>query len=344
MCHDKCVAGDCESCALDSTNVKKSPWDHTVHCIRDVDVCIDSGYFLAFNVGSSSAPDYRPRFMLDDVGNQLAFDLISATSTHEGLALTVTGYDDGSGTLRVSSVVECVGFSCDGVCVGCTGSPTFSGIQGPVNHDSVLAHGSLLIVAWAFLAPGAFLVKRHAPIIPRLNLTRMVKGYPLHFLIHACLMLAVVLLTIIAVSIAVAGFDRRALYGHLPVGFAVVAVAFIQPFPALFCRPDKESPKRVYFNWFHRAGGAFCLFFGAVNVVLGAMNYRVLWDPCRASIIIGFALGGVSLSICLGVVLEVYRCQAIKQQDHRVVHDSGEEADRKESTELAVTPIGNASQ
>ena len=49
-----------------------------MHCIRDVQSCIDSGYYLAwdFESGGAAAGDYRIRFKLDSDGNREALAVI----------------------------------------------------------------------------------------------------------------------------------------------------------------------------------------------------------------------------------------------------------------------------
>lgn len=254
----------------------------------------------------------------------MVLPLIEATTKNEGFAVTATGTDNGDGYLRdITFMVECTGSSCDGVCsAGTCWSGFLSGRQGEVNHDLVLVHGSLLLVSWAFLAPMAFIIKRNPTTL--LDLSVKVCGYPLAFLLHAILMLTSVVFTITGVLIALIGFDRRALLGHFPIGVVVFCVVVFQPIPALFCRPEHGEPRRKYFNWIHWAGGGIALSLGAVNVILGTMNYKTLWSNCIAPSFIGCAAAGIGFCVVVFVVTEILR----RRQEggaHVEQHDSGAE-------------------
>jgi hypothetical protein len=109
LCYNMCAASGAADCAIDGTNVITRPHDHMLACLREP-ACSDSGYFLAFNIGTAAAPSYRARFVLDSALNGQALALLgsSAISVQAGLAVTVIAYDDGSGTLRNGSLVECV--------------------------------------------------------------------------------------------------------------------------------------------------------------------------------------------------------------------------------------------
>jgi hypothetical protein len=118
----------------------------------------------------------------------------------------------------VTVMVECTGGAsvCDTVCTGCGTLPgqTTTSLQTSIKPGIVIAHGSLLIVAWAFCAPIAALIKRHAATLPSLNLTRKVRGFPLAFLLHASIMSVAAMLTIVAVGLAFSNFKWRAIAGH----------------------------------------------------------------------------------------------------------------------------------
>eukprot|EP00927_Polykrikos_kofoidii_P051740 TRINITY_DN45531_c0_g1_i1.p1 TRINITY_DN45531_c0_g1~~TRINITY_DN45531_c0_g1_i1.p1 ORF type:complete len:371 (+),score=25.15 TRINITY_DN45531_c0_g1_i1:76-1188(+) len=305
LCFDKCASCgcDCESCALDKTNVITNPEDHTVHCIRDVQVCIDSGFYLMENIGTAKTPNYQPRFKLDAVGSNNAFAVISATKQRKGLMVNATGVDDGRGTLVGATVVECSGNGCGGTCIGCTvPAPLVRRDPKPTTKSEVQAHGACMLTAWCLLAPLAVLTKRHGA---RYGLgTRKIKGYPLPFVLHGGMMLTAVLLTIIGASIALARFHKRAVSGHLPIGIAVLILSVWQPLPAVLCRPDHVSPRRKYFNWVHRGGGVVCLVGGAINVFLGVENFELLWDRCQAPHWFGVATACLAGCFVGGILLE----------------------------------------
>lgn len=319
LCFDKCQVAfngqpgsGCDKCALDKTNVITNPEDHTVHCIRDVKACIDSGYSLLQNAGTAAAPDFQIRLKLDDAGNSEVFKLIETTQLHAGLSVVATGTDNGDGVLRGATFTQCNPNTTDcstGTCVGCISTATTDDLQTPINPTMVLIHGAFMLLAWALFAPMAWLIKRHAGTVPFLRLTRKVKPFgkpfPLAFLLHGGLNTSAVVCTIIGGAIAAAEFDRRALFGHGALGLVVIITAIWQPFPAFFCRPVHGHPKRLLFNRVHRTGGVICLVGGGINVILGTFNYSTLWDPCIAPIFSGLAFSLIGVFIALAIGLEV---------------------------------------
>ena len=309
LCYDKCVVAgpSCNDCALDKTNVITAIETHTVHCIRDVQVCIDSGYYIAQNSGTKEQPSYRIRFKLDSIGNKAALNVIRNTATKAGLQVTAIGDDDGSGYLRGATVLECISNSendCDGHCVGCEGAPNFPLSSGtPSNrHTLVIIHGTLLLLAWAFIAPTAYLIKHN--MVHYSCLTSKVYNLPLGFVLHGSLMLTAVLFTIVGVGIALHSFDHRAVYGHLQIGVLVLCLAIWQPLPALFCRPAHGNKRRPAFNRVHRWGGFLCLILGGLNTFLGFLNYKTLWDNCNAPNFLVAVLVGLFGCLICGMGLE----------------------------------------
>mmetsp|Transcript_55492 Transcript_55492/g.132287 ORF Transcript_55492/g.132287 Transcript_55492/m.132287 type:complete len:368 (-) Transcript_55492:253-1356(-) len=314
LCYDKCVtaSSSCDKCALDRTDVIRSPQDHLVHCIRDVSVCIDSTYYLAENVGTADAPDYRPRYELDSLGNANALDVIKASGRNRGLFVTATGVDDGLGRLTGANMSECFG-NCDGIClgIGCLDSARPSHSE-PVEREHVHLHGACMLIAWAVLAPFAAIIKRHMTRLP-FGLSEVKVGkFPIGFVIHGAMMLTAVTLTLVGGILALGAFDRRAVAGHFPIGLVVMILAIWQPLPAIFCRPEHDSPNRKYFNWVHVGGGRLCIFLGVVNVFLGAYNFRTLWDNCTA---MGWFIAA-SLAIVAAIVTAVVmECMARRGSD-----------------------------
>mmetsp|Transcript_41574 Transcript_41574/g.75347 ORF Transcript_41574/g.75347 Transcript_41574/m.75347 type:complete len:367 (+) Transcript_41574:56-1156(+) len=306
LCYDKCetASSSCDKCALDRTDVIRSPKDHLVHCIRDVSVCIDSKYYLAENIGTTDSPDYRPRFEMDAAGNAYALDVIKASQRNRGLLVTAVGVDQGGGRLQVANMTECFGSSCDGICLGCASDSGRPSHTSPVSRGLVHLHGACMLLAWAFIAPLAAVIKRHQFRLPFGLAEVRVRKFPLGFVLHGAMMLTAVVLTLIGGIVALGAFERRAVAAHFPIGVAVILLAFWQPLPAIFCRPEHDSPRRKYFNWIHGGGGRLCIFCGVLNVFLGCYNFQTLWDNCTA---LGWwipAAFGVFTSLVLAIVME----------------------------------------
>eukprot|EP00854_Cymbomonas_tetramitiformis_P031859 gene31859-40203_t len=88
--------------ALDGADMENRPWDHTVHCMRDVDICRNGGFAVLELVGDK----YQIKYRLDSTGVSNALYYVDTTSKIRDVIVTVTGTDDGSGTLVSATVVE----------------------------------------------------------------------------------------------------------------------------------------------------------------------------------------------------------------------------------------------
>jgi len=316
LCYDRCITdSSCSKCALDGADILGAPIGHTVHCIRDVDICFNSGYYLATNTGTSGSPAYKPKYLLTDGGTDkvLAWINQGGLSVTAGLKVTIFGDDNGKNELTVINVTECTGNAsvCDDVCTGCISTGYIKGTASGIDVDLVRAHAGLLMTAWIYIAPLAWLIKRHqhTPGFPNPKWGK----WPIAFLVHGSMMMIVWILTIAGVSIAISEFkmdaSRATTAGHLYLGLALFSLTLIQPFPALFCRPAGDSPRRKYFNWFHKSVGALCLILGVVQCYGGVENYKRLWQGKCDSMSRYMApyLGGLVIFGLTAIVLEVYR-------------------------------------
>jgi hypothetical protein len=86
------------SIALDGADLKTNPQDHTVHCLRDIPECRESGYAILkkINHGSSKrsttdTPRYEIAYILDPTGNENALAIINKTKTEKNFVVTATG-------------------------------------------------------------------------------------------------------------------------------------------------------------------------------------------------------------------------------------------------------------
>eukprot|EP00656_Telonema_subtile_P057359 TRINITY_DN9409_c0_g1_i3.p1 TRINITY_DN9409_c0_g1~~TRINITY_DN9409_c0_g1_i3.p1 ORF type:complete len:222 (+),score=70.52 TRINITY_DN9409_c0_g1_i3:94-759(+) len=212
------------------------------------------------------------------------------------------------------------------------------------DYNLVLTHAVLLISSWCFLAPMAIVFKRNPTTLACLDLSRKVAGYPLAFLLHGIFMGTAVLFTFIGVMIALIGFDRRATDEHISLGVSVFAIAVFQPVPALFCRPEHDSPKRIYFKILHIVGGVTACVLGIVNVWLGIDNFKTLWNKCEGPsfTIAMFALLGVVA--VLAVVLEVLKCckgspqpETVPAPETEMESDPEQAARKEDKDQIGVT-------
>ena len=89
--------------AIDGAKLDTEPEAHTVHCLRDIQRCIDSGYALLEKAAGASR--YTLKYRLDAAGNAKALTIIKSTASTNNFRVTVTGTVSGD-TIRVSTLKE----------------------------------------------------------------------------------------------------------------------------------------------------------------------------------------------------------------------------------------------
>jgi len=94
--------------AIDGSYLGSDPGSHSVHCMRDIQACIDGGYAVLQKVSNGDYA-YDVKYVLDAAGNSMLSDILDTTSTAYDFVVTVTGVDNGDGTLSVSSIEESSG-------------------------------------------------------------------------------------------------------------------------------------------------------------------------------------------------------------------------------------------
>mmetsp|Transcript_25393 Transcript_25393/g.59084 ORF Transcript_25393/g.59084 Transcript_25393/m.59084 type:complete len:198 (+) Transcript_25393:102-695(+) len=118
LCYNRVEGG---GRGLDGSDVINAPADHTVHCLRDIADCYNSGFYVAVRCADGS---YRKRFTLEHPNTHSSvFSLISSTNTVAGLKITVTGTNAGGGSIQNGVATECTGNDCDGACTGDCSDP-----------------------------------------------------------------------------------------------------------------------------------------------------------------------------------------------------------------------------
>ena len=91
--------------AIDRANLGTEPEKHTVHCLRDVQVCIDGGYALLEK--KAGATSYSLKYKLDATGNANILKLIKTTKSIANFQVTATGTASADGlTLNGATFVE----------------------------------------------------------------------------------------------------------------------------------------------------------------------------------------------------------------------------------------------
>lgn len=79
--------------ALDGVWLQESPQDHTIHCLQDPSICVNSGYGLW--VRRQNSKGFFLQYRFDDQGNTLAYNWLASIDRSKQYAnalVTVSGY------------------------------------------------------------------------------------------------------------------------------------------------------------------------------------------------------------------------------------------------------------
>ncbi|KAJ3416571.1 hypothetical protein HDV05_000853, partial [Chytridiales sp. JEL 0842] len=93
---------------LDNPSVKTllNPEQHTIHCLIDIQRCIDSGFTILEKLPTAQATadvQYKVKYQLGNEGTQVLITLLDEArkgGMQAGYLANLTGVDDGSGTLK----------------------------------------------------------------------------------------------------------------------------------------------------------------------------------------------------------------------------------------------------
>mmetsp|Transcript_23764 Transcript_23764/g.55337 ORF Transcript_23764/g.55337 Transcript_23764/m.55337 type:complete len:191 (-) Transcript_23764:60-632(-) len=137
---------------IDGAKLDTAPQDHTVHCLRDIQQCIDSGYAILQK--DVTTGKYSVKFRLDAAGNAKVAEIFKTTTSVKAFRVTASGTSAaGSDSLAVTSMVEASPSTPDGcsqatmaACssTGCTGA-SCSDNQPTLSDASTLARTSLAL-------------------------------------------------------------------------------------------------------------------------------------------------------------------------------------------------------
>ena len=95
---------------LDKPRIKtlENPAEHTIHCLIDVPLCVDSGYAL-LAPPNDTISTYSVRYQL---GSDLTNTIVSEASklrtsgAMQNVTMTFTGIDDGTQTLKCAQLLQ----------------------------------------------------------------------------------------------------------------------------------------------------------------------------------------------------------------------------------------------
>ena len=178
----------------------------------------------------------------------------------------------------------------------------------PATVDSrtqmIIAHGSLMAIAWCLIAPSAIVIARHFR-----------NHDPLWFKLHRFMQYSVVIITTIAISLAFSFGSGPAMTSHKGIGITVFVLALIQPIVA-FVRPHKGEPNRKKFNNFHHLNGYAMQALGFANCMIGLNYWRT--DPASVDTYYYLIAAAVvyGLVFLLGLVFEFTRNEVRKEHNY----------------------------
>jgi len=98
--------------AVDGINMTSDVGSHSVHCLRDITMCLE-GYSLMTNIGTNSTPHYVRKYTLDEKSNQIVISILKITTATNEYLLTVEGNIDNSSppVISIVSMTDSAGFS-----------------------------------------------------------------------------------------------------------------------------------------------------------------------------------------------------------------------------------------
>jgi len=133
--------------AIDGANLETNPGEHSVHCLKDIKSCVDSGYAIIVNEGTTANPSYERKYKLDSAGNTRALNLLRTTTAMNEYMVTATGSVSGSNppTLNVDTLMETTpsgkvkhtGYMVDNFCWEMSGHIAIDGanlLTSPMDH------------------------------------------------------------------------------------------------------------------------------------------------------------------------------------------------------------------
>ncbi|XP_011093035.2 cytochrome b561 and DOMON domain-containing protein At3g61750 [Sesamum indicum] len=162
-------------------------------------------------------------------------------------------------------------------------------------------HGTLALLAWGLFLPVGAILARYLKHKDR-------RWYYLHIAFQFIGFLLGV--SAVVVGLSLNNTFHSFISAHKGIGIFVLVLTILQVL-AFFLRPSQDSKYRRYWNWYHNWAGRICLFFAAVNIVLG-MHIASAGQAWRVGY--GFLLGSILVAV---VILEaLLRLQRSREHDN----------------------------
>jgi uncharacterized membrane protein len=249
--------------AIDGADMLLSPQDHTVHCMRDLQECIDTGFGVLEK--PDGAAEFRLKYTFDSAGNDMTLALLKASRKRNNYVVSVKG-DFSGGGVKVSEIVEYT----SGPNVGGGGGIATMGDLGSSAPGVLIAHFVLMLIAYALLFPLGVAVAATGRRTPEAATGAWLTA-------HRRVQSAGLLAMLGGLACAIAFADSRGAHfktSHTFVGIAVVALTAVQPLMAA-ARPhppqEGEAKSDARRNWelAHKLIGTLTLAGGLVAIGIG---------------------------------------------------------------------------
>ncbi|XP_033740428.1 putative ferric-chelate reductase 1 homolog isoform X2 [Pecten maximus] len=179
-----------------------------------------------------------------------------------------------------------------------------------VSYPLVKAHGSLMILAWVFVASiGIFVARYMKPLWPDSTLLGTKVWFPIHRICMGTVMTLTVI-SFIIIFVEVGGYAHNisvavgsVAYGrfHPILGIIVTILTIVNPVMAMFrCAPDHE--RRPIFNFAHRLCGISAHVIAALTIIFGTYLEKSQVTGSAS----GVAIAYIWVFMIVNIILEMY--------------------------------------
>ncbi|EYU38889.1 hypothetical protein MIMGU_mgv1a009495mg [Erythranthe guttata] len=161
-------------------------------------------------------------------------------------------------------------------------------------------HGTLALLGWGLFLPIGAILARY-----------LKHKDSLWYYLHVAFQFIGFLLGIGAVVVGISLNNKMhaSIPAHKGIGIFVLVITVLQVL-AFITRPSKDSKYRRYWNWYHNWVGRICLFFGAVNIVMGI---QIAGEGQSWKIGYGFLVGSILVIV---IVLEtLLRIRKVEERE-----------------------------
>lgn len=186
----------------------------------------------------------------------------------------------------------------------------------------ISVHGCLMIFAWVFFASVGMFSARYSK-----SISIKLRGLAIWFQLHRISMAFTLLLTITGfILIFAAKGEYSNSYGlpydaHPILGIIVTFLTLVNPIMAFF-RPNKDSPKRPWFNWAHRCVGGIAFILADATIFIGIFWYHHLVSAANSAVAVMIAF---IIYKCFAVItMELLDCWKERTACSIEMHASGE--------------------